>query len=53
MRVVAIYAVVAGAFSAAEIPVAIHSTVATVFVVPVLWAMTLGAELYDVREWHR
>ena len=50
MGVVAIHAVVAGASSSAEIPVAIHASVAAIFVVAVLWAVALGAKLHDVGE---
>ena len=53
MGIVAIYAVVSGAFPTAEVPVAVHASMATIFVISVMRAVTLGAELHDVREGHR
>lgn len=50
MWIVTIDAVVTLAWPTAQIPVAFHAAVAAVFVVPVLGAMALGAELHDIGE---
>ena len=46
--VVTIHAVVAFPSTSAEIPVSGHSTVTPIFIIAVLWAVTLGAELDDI-----
>jgi hypothetical protein len=50
MRVMAIDAVVPVAWSFGQIPMAAHSSMSAVLIIPGLGAMTLGAELHDVAE---
>ena len=51
--VVAVHAVVALASASAEVPVSSHSSMAAVFVVAVLRAVALSAELHNIRKGNR